>query len=367
MMKTKFALPIFFTLIFASIAFSQNPTPTPADNEEVVITEEIKLNVSAVNRAGTFAPNVKAEDLVINEDNILHQADSIRRIPANVLLVLDTGGELRMAKSINQTRKTAISLIENLRAEDSVAIIEYSDKAEILTEWTTDKAALKQILKDKLTFGRRSSFVDAMNLASDFLKKSKVENQHLVLITDGTDSLNKPAERNGAFRELLASSVSVHIVSYTLMEREKVKPKTGRLSKNPPPRAMPPEIAAQMPNGVRDTMTAPKIGPTINTDRDVLRKYRERKDALVESEQYLATLAQDTSGQFVLPETPDEMIEKTALVARVIDSNYVVTYTPKRPLSEAKPGEIRSIEVTSKSPGLQVQARRKLIIEKEKK
>ena len=54
------------------------------------------------------------EDLVINEDNVLHQADSIRRIPANVLIVLDTGGEMRMAKSINQTRKTAFGLIDSL-------------------------------------------------------------------------------------------------------------------------------------------------------------------------------------------------------------------------------------------------------------
>lgn len=362
-MKSKFAPGLFFIFAVSSIAFSQNPTPTPADGEETVVTEEIKLNVSAVNSAGNFAPNVRKEDLVINEDNVLHQADSIRRIPANVLLVLDTGGELRMAKSISQTRKTALGLIDNLRPEDSVAIIEYSDKADILAEWTTDKDALRQILKDKLNFGKRSSFVDAMKLANDFLKKSKVENQHLVLISDGTDSLRETNGRNEAFRELLASSVSVHVISYTLMERVKVEPKTKGISNSPPPRAMPPEIAAQMPNGVRDIMTAPKIGPTINLDRALLKKMRDRKDALIESEKYLAGLAEDTSGQFVLPETPEEMIAKTTLVASVIDSNYVITYTPKRPLSEAKPGEVRNIEVSSKRSGLQVQSRRKLIVE----
>lgn len=364
MLKTKFAPVLFFIFAFASFALAQNPTPTPPDDEEKIFTEEIKLNVSAVNGAGNFAANVKAEDVVINEDNILHQADTIRRIPANVLLVLDTGGDLRMAKSINQTRNTAISLIDNLREDDSIAVIEYSDKAEILAEWTTDKNALKQILKDKLNFGRRSTFVDAMKLANEFLRKSKVENQHLVLVTDGTDSLNNSDERNAAFRELLAGSVSVHVVSYTRMESAKVEPKTKRFSKSPPPKAMPDEVAAQLPNGIRQTVTAPKIGPTINMDRAMLRKMNDRKLQLKESEEYLATLADNTSGQFVLPETNEEMIEKTALVARVIDSNYVITYTPKRPLSESKSGEIRSIEVSSKRPGLQVQARRKLIIER---
>ncbi len=203
-------------------------------------------------------------------------------------------------------------------------------------------------------------------MANDFLKKSKVENQHLVLITDGTDSINERNKRNAAFNELLEGSVSVHVISYTGMEIEKVEPKAKMLSKSPPPKALPDEIAAQLPNGVRQTVTAPKIGPTINLDREMMRKYRERKAALQESQQYLANLAEDTSGQFVLPETPEEMIAKTALVASVIDSNYVVTYTPKRPLSEAKPGEIRNIEVSSKRPGLQVQARRKLIVENEK-
>lgn len=364
MLKKRFALFIFFLFAFASFAVAQTPTPTPKDDEENVFTEEIKINIYAASGAGDFAPDVKAEDLVINEDNILHQADTVRRIPANVLLVLDMGGEMRQAKSINQTRKTAVSLIDNLREGDSVAVIEYSDKAEILAEWTTDKTAIKQILKEKLNFGKRSTFVDAMKLANDFLRKSKVENQHLVLITDGTDSVGDREERNAAFSELLETSVSVHVVSYTRMEIARVEPKTKRISNTPPPKSMPDEVAAQLPNGVRDLKTAPKIGPTINMDRAMIRKMSDRKNSLKESEEYLAALADDTSGQFVLPETNDEMLEKTALVAKVIDANYVVTYTPKRALSESKSGEIRSIEVTSKRPGLQVQARRKLLIER---
>ena len=56
------------------------------------------------------------------------------------------------------------------------------------------------------------------------------------------------------------------------------------------------------------------------------------------------------------------MIEKAGLIANVIDSNYVVTYIPKRPLSESKPGETRVIEVSSRRPGLRVLAKRKLAV-----
>lgn len=368
MFKSKFLLLMALLFAFSASAFAQNPKPTPPkeDEPEKIFTEEIKLNVSAVDGEGKFARDVRKEDLVINEDNILHQADSIRRIPANILIVLDTGGEMRMAKSINQTRQTAKNLIDALRPEDSVAIIEYYDKANILAEWTTDKEQLNKILDSKLNFGRRSVFFDAIELATDFLRKSKVDNQHLVLITDGTDSFNKESERDRAMNELLASSVSVHVISYTLLEREKVEPKAKGISNSPPPKAMPDEIAATLPNGVRDVATAPKIGPTISTDKGFLRKMREREQSLVESEKFLSELAEDTSGSFILPETKEEMIAKTALVAQIIDSNYVVTYTPKRPLSGSRTEEIRNIEVTSKRPGLKVLAHRKLIVENDK-
>ena len=368
MFKLKFLLLIVLLFVFSVFVFPQNPMPTPpeTDEPERIFTEEIKLNVSAIDRDGNFVRDVKKEDLVINEDNLLHQVDSLRRIPANVLIVLDTGGEMRMAKSIDQTRKTAKNLIAALQTGDSIAIIEYHDKASILAEWTTDKAKLYQILDSRLNFGKRSVFLDAIELATEFLQKSKVDNQHLVLVSDGTDSLNKKTERDRAMNDLLASSVSVHVISYTQLEREKVAPKTKGITNSPPPKAMPDEVAAQLPNGARDFATAPKIGPTIVTDRGFLRKMRERQSSLLESEKYLSDLAADTSGQFILPETREEMLAKTTLVAQVIDSNYVITYTPKRALSESKPGEVRSIEVTSKRPGLQVLARRKLAVENEK-
>ena len=78
-------------------------------------------------------------------------------------------------------------------------------------------------------------------------------------------------------------------------------------------------------------------------------------------------LSKDTNGEFTLPESNEEMLEKTALIARIIDSSYVVTYVPKRSLSDSSAGEIRNIEVSSRRPDLQVQARRKLIVSSDKK
>nr|MBA2335570.1 hypothetical protein [Blastocatellia bacterium] len=194
----------------------------------------------------------------------------------------------------------------------------------------------------------------------DFLLKNPVENKHLVLITDGTDSLAKSSEKADAMRNLLSTDINVHVISYTRMEATDIEPRTKMTSNTPPPKAMPDEVAAQLPNGVRDNAQAPKIGPTINLDRKLLKNLKARKADLEASERSLSNLAENTNGEFILPESLDEMVEKSALVAKMIDSSYVVTYTPKIPLNENSAE--RNIIVTSKRPNLVVQARRKLIV-----
>lgn len=341
-------------------AQSGRVVPTPSPEAPIkVSTEEIKLNVLAFDEDGKFVTGVTEKDLVITENNVLHPPSSVRRIPANVLIVMDTGGELRSVKSLDQSRKVAAGVVLALRSEDSVALIQYSDKAEIVAEWTSNKDAAFAAI-NRTRFGRRSAFVSALRLSREFLSNSSLANKHLVLITDGTDSFFEPGSKTRAMRELLATDLTVHVLSYTRLEADDIEPRTKMLSKSPPPKAMPDEVAAGLPNGVRQTAQAPKIGPTINLDRKLLKTIRARKADLEASEEQLGELAANTNGEFIVPVDKDEMIEKTSLVARMIDSSYVVTYTPKIPLEEGEAE--RDILVSSKRPGLVVESRRKLVL-----
>jgi VWFA-related protein len=356
-------LVIFLSVSFSAAVKGQSPTPTPlqTDDTEKIFTEEIKLNVSALDRNGKFVAGVDKEDLVIMEDGRIHQADSIRRIPANILIVLDTGGEMRQAKNFDHTKKTAENLIHALQPEDSVAIMQYHDKVEIIAEWTTNKTEALTILKTKANFGKRSVFFNALETATKFLQKSRLDNRHLVLITDGTDTFNNKTQRDAVMQNLLATDVNVHVISYTQLERADIEPRTKGIATSPSPKAIPAEVAGQMPNGVRDTAVTANI-LSMNIDRVFLRKMRERKQELIDGEKYLAALSKDTNGEFILPESKEEMLDKPALIARIIDSSYVVTYAPKRALSESEAGEVRIIEVSSRRPNLHVQARRKLVV-----
>jgi VWFA-related protein len=352
--------------MFSGLAYAQSgriqPTPTPTPDDTVrVVTEEIKLNVLAFDENGEFVRDVTANDLVITENDILHQPESVRRLPANVLIVMDTGGDLRNVKSLDQTRRVARGVVDALRGGDSVAILQYSDKAEIVGEWTTDRTQMLAAIK-RTNFGRRSAFVDALKLSADFLLKNPLENRHLILITDGTDSTVRSAGKAEAMQRLLATDISVHVLSYTSMEAAAIEPRTKSTSTTPPPRALPDEVVNQLPNDVKIAAQRPKVGPTINMDRRMLKTLRSRQADLETSQQQLENLAETTNGEFILPDSTDEMVEKSALVARMIDASYVVTYTPKVPVVETRGTATRNIEVTSKRPGLVVQARRKLLV-----
>jgi hypothetical protein len=363
---------LFFAAVFLSLAAfahaqsgrtNPRPTPVPGDDEaEKVFTEEIKMNVSAFDATGAFFSGVKKEDLVINEDGVLHQASSVRRMPASVLIVLDTGGEERQAKDFRTTREAAKALINNLQPDDTIALMEYNDSAKILAEWTNDKSLLLNSLTKNLAFGKRSRFVEALNLAVKFFDKSNLENRHLVLITDGLDSTSDDAERKTAIRNLLATDINVHILSYTKMEQTVVGQRMKSVSgggtqrKELPPGA---DIPVQ-----GQTRTYPIM--TVNLDRAMIRKIRERGDNLARSEKALTDLSENTNGILILPESRNEMIEKTEFLAKNIDANYVVTYIPKRALSDVRSIEERNIEITSRRAGLEVLAKRKLVVEPER-
>ncbi|MGI9035595.1 MAG: VWA domain-containing protein, partial [Pyrinomonadaceae bacterium] len=217
----------FLFLIFANNLRAQSgarPAPTPSpERVEKVATEEIKLNILAMTSNGDFAPEIKPEDLVIVEDGRIQQAASVRRIPANVLFLLDVGTEIPYAIRNKVTAQTARKLVNALAPNDSAAVMEYGEKVEVLSDWTKDKAQLDAVLSEqKLGYGKRSAFNEAMLKAIEFFEKTPLENRQLVLITDGVDSFGNAEQRSEVTRKLLSSDINVHVISYTQLQQKAI-------------------------------------------------------------------------------------------------------------------------------------------------
>ena len=111
----------------------------------------------------------------------------------------------------------------------------------------------------------------------------------------------------------------------------------------------------QVPD-MRGIMEA-KGGGVIDLDR-LFRRGGEVKRELARREAEFGELAAETGGGLWLPSTADEMLRQAAAAAREIDSRYVVTYKPRRPLADAKAGEYRKLDVLARRQGLIVRSRR---------
>ena len=334
------------------------PTPPPEMREPQepirVFTEEVRLPIVVTDDQGRFDPTLEIPDVLVLEDDEIQEVRSVRRLPANVVLVLDTSGGINPMMRTNTTRDVALSLVAALKAGDQIALVQAADRSEVLQEWTTDADELRRTLKTRLSSGRRKRISEALLEAARQLKSQPVGSRHVVLITDGVEANDKSYAE--AVRQLNAAQATVYVISYTLMGREAIKKQNSLMTYGGPP----PRTANDVAKEADPTIPVPRPNiniATMNTDREMRRQRKEYSNATVKSEERLAKLAEDTGGRLLLPMTEEEMREEGREVARDIGAQYVVTYKPKRPLASSSPGEFRRIKVALRRQGLTVRSR----------
>src|SRR5687768_6144335 len=113
--------------------------PVTVDDQDPIriSTEEIQLSVAAFDSYGRLDPSVQRDDILLLEDGVPQEIRSARRIPANVILLLDTGGEINSAKRVAVTREVATSLVNSLAIEDQISVMQFNSKVELLVDWTS--------------------------------------------------------------------------------------------------------------------------------------------------------------------------------------------------------------------------------------
>lgn len=377
---------LLFIILITITAFSSvpaqqkqpEPTPTPSptpsplardDQDPIkILTEEVRLPIVAVDQFGHYDPTLVPDDILVLEDRQPQQIRSVRHLAANVLLVLDTGGELTglggMSKRTNLTRQVANELVRSLHEGDWLAVMQFNNKVELLQSWTTNQADVLQVLKTKVSSGTRDVFSDAVAAAAEEMQKRPEGSRHVVFITDGVDTAGVRANRAKAIKQLVDARTTVHIISYTEYVRQKNTKKQSDIHAGMRPPTDP--ITATDPTLAAGQTRSPVFGVGITFDPAMRRQRKAYEDDLKRSQQKLSQLAQETGGSIFLPKTSAEMIGQATAVAREIGAEYVITYRPTRPLAAAEPGEYRRIEVASRRVGLTLRSRRGYVAKEEK-
>ena len=338
---------------------SSNPTKQDEQEPVKVFTEEVRVSVVAFNDYGWFDPTVEPDDILVLEDGVPQSIKSVRRIPASVLLLVDTGGDINPAKNVRTTREIALKLIAQLRPEDKISVLQANNRVELVQDWTTDQEAVRRTLQTKLSGSKQSRLSEAMITAAEQIQSQAMGARHIVLITDGVSAAGGNTQANAA-KQLMAANATVHVISYTKLGLEAIK-REQRVVRPREGSRVPEEVIRELPPGMQTVLRTPG-GITIDLDRGRQRRLKDYVEQMNKSEPPLAALVDDTGGRIWLPESIKELVNAGVDAARDINAQYVVTYTPKRPLMSAIRNEFRRIEVASRRVGLRLRARRGYII-----
>ena len=314
------------------------PTATPAQDEQEpvkVYTQEVRLPVVAYDDHERFDPTLSTDDVLVLEDGVPQTVKSVRRVPANILLVLDMGSQVAGTRDSATVREASLRIISALREGDRLAVIQNSGRrVELLQDWTADRDAATRLIKTKFFSGSRSRLAECISMAAAKLAEQPVGDTHAIVFTDGIESQSRDSIRadeipKEALQKLTATQASVHVFGF----------------------------AALVKNFVRNRGS----GGGIDMDFEMRRWFKNYARATKQREEQLQTLARETGGRVLLPSTSEEIISLAEKVARDIGAQYVVTYSPKRPFDSAT-GERRKAVALSRKIGLQLFSLREVVM-----
>lgn len=349
-------------------------TDKQAQDEVEITTQEIQIGITAFNDYDGLAYDVETRDVQIVEDGVPQTVESIRRIPASVVLLLDTGGGIApLAKDIKLTRLAAQELAASLGAADKLSVVQFNTRVELLSDWTTDKKVVERVLDLKLSPGRASHFSDALFFAAKRFANEPRGNRHLVIFSDGVEPAAFAAKHQAALAACLKANISVHFLSYSEIAEQVARGnakvlrpnnRTDTPAKIQQDARLRQELPPDGPAGpsAMYTMKTQGGGFSVNLDFKQRKLLKEYQRAIKISEAALQRVATETGGTIYTPKNADEMLDGTARLAREINAQYVATYKPKRPVMTSQPTDTRQIFVAAGRTGLQLRARRKYVV-----
>jgi VWFA-related protein len=350
----------------------QIPQPRPSPTVDVsnapqdklkVFTEEVRVTVQVTDNQGRFDPTLERDELLVLEDGVSQEIRSIQRTPASVLVLLATNGELNPAMKTKLTKELAVHFLSRLATGNTICVMQYARDTTMLQDWTADRDAAIAAITNKAHTNNGARLANALTQSLEQFSKTPAGNRHLVLITDGVDDSSDDSTLQETIRRLLLEGIAVHVISYSQMGRESIRKAAPLiLLTGKKPRKTAADIAAEILNPIGPHYEKPQIHLIIDTDIQMRRRRAEYRKAMKVGEQWLTGLASETGGSIDIPGGPKEMLTSAEEIARVIGSQYVVTYRPKRSWTLAEKDEYRSIEVAPRRVGLKVSARRGYVV-----
>jgi Ca-activated chloride channel homolog len=194
---------LIFLMLFA-------PAVVYAQKDLKVDIDLVMVNVSVTDTENHVITELKPENFQLFEDKVEQNIKyfSSEVAPLSLGIVFDVSHS--MEDKLELARAAAVRFLETGTPEDEYFLIEFSNRAEVAEDFTTDISRLRDQLSLKSAAGATALY-DAVYLGLSKVKAGNNPKKALLLITDGEDNHSRYSRAN--IREFLRETdVQIYVI-----------------------------------------------------------------------------------------------------------------------------------------------------------
>jgi Ca-activated chloride channel family protein len=181
-----------------------------AQNGIKVDIDLVMVNVSVTDSENHVITDLKPDNFQLFEDKVEQKIQyfSSEAAPLSLGIVFDISHS--MENKLELARAAAVRFLETGTPEDEYFLIEFSNRAEVAEDFTTDISRLRDLLSFRSAEGATALY-DAVYLGLSKVKNGSNPKKALLLITDGEDNHSRYSRAN--IREFLRESdVQIYVI-----------------------------------------------------------------------------------------------------------------------------------------------------------
>ena len=333
-----------------AVAMNSTPAAVPEPTaEEVSEGDVVRINtsfvtvpVSVLDRQGRFIPGLQREEFKVFENGVEQPIAFFEPTekPFTVALVLDTSASTRF--HLWQIKEAAIAFAKQLRPQDRVLVVTFSDEVLLLTEATNDQDVISSVIQVNANTGSSTRLYDAVNLVIAERLDKVQGRKAIVLFTDGVDTSSYMSTYQSTMREAEELDALIYPIQYDTTDYMRAMGGGGSVTvttsrSNWP---FPGNSSSQT------TQNVPGSGVPISgaTQADYDR-----------ADQYLQGMAEKTGGRLYRANDATQLAQAFTSIAEELRRQYSLGYYPQTGADGTD--EHRLIKVTVKRPNVAVRAR----------
>jgi Ca-activated chloride channel family protein len=294
-----------------------------------VDTSLVTVPVTVMDRYGRYVPTLRRNHFRILENGVEQKIAYFAATdsPFSVVLLIDTSGSTQLR--LDDIQDAANNFVSKLKSTDSVMVMSFDDRIEVLCKATTDREEITRAIRRTHTGGGTRLYDAVENILTKQLKTIPGR-KAVVLFTDGVDTTSRHASYNSTVRLAEESEAPIYSVDYDTSG-------AGVFGQGIP-----------LPGGRGTILGLPLPRPGIpGTGGGTPGDYKR-------AVAYLHALSDKTGGRFYSGDSQFGIAQAFTWIAEELGRQYSLGYYPA---TTGKDGERRQIKVKVTEADLVVKAR----------